>query len=135
MKSFGKALVFGLCVWVIPFIVAMFIYPLRESDRPLFESIMPVTLTLCTVIFSVLYFNRVEMNFFKEGIMLGITWFCVCIIIDLSMFMWGPMQMSFVDYMKDIGITYLLIPAVTVGMGYMEDKRFRKILNRIPAPH
>jgi len=134
MKSFRKALLYGLCVWAIPFIVAMFIYPLRVSDRPLFESIMPVTLTISAVIFAVLYFNHVELNFFREGIKLGVLWFFLCVAIDLLMFMWGPMEMTFIDYMKDIGLTYLLIPAVTIGMGYMEDKRLNKLLKSV-TPH
>lgn len=28
------------------------------------------------------------------------------------------MKMSFADYMMDIGLTYLIIPAVTLGFGY-----------------
>lgn len=35
------------------------------------------------------------------------------------MFMEGPMKMSLVDYVMDIGLTYLIIPAVTVGFGYV----------------
>jgi hypothetical protein len=34
----------------------------------------------------------------------------------------SPMQMSFTNYMMDIGLTYLIIPIVTIGMGYMADK-------------
>lgn len=135
MKSISKAIAYGLCVWAVPFIVAMSIYPLRENDRPLFESIMPVTLTISAVIFAVLYFNDVELNFFKEGIELGLVWFIICVAIDLLMFMWGPMEMTFIDYMKDIGLTYLLIPAITIGMGYAEDKRFNKLLKGVTASH
>lgn len=43
--------------------------------------------------------------------------------IDLFMFMWGPMQMSFWDYMKDIGFTYLIYPVVTIGFGFVLDKK------------
>jgi hypothetical protein len=95
---------------------------------------MPVTLTISAVIFAVLYFNHVELNFFREGIKLGVLWFFLCVAIDLLMFMWGPMEMTFIDYMKDIGLTYLLIPAVTIGMGYMEDKRLNKLLKSV-TPH
>jgi hypothetical protein len=123
MKSFRKALLYGLLVWVIPFVVAIFIFPLRNNERPLFESIMPVVLTLATVLFSVLYFKKVDKNFVKEGLLLGILFFAVSLAIDLLMFMQGPMKMAFVDYMKDIGITYLLIPIITVGFGYLLEKR------------
>lgn len=123
MNSIKAALFYGFLVWVIPFVVAFLILSLRTSDRPFFESIMPVAVTIATVTFSVLYFRKVEADFLKEGIFLGIVFIAVSIAIDLLMFSRGPMAMPFVDYLKDIGFTYLLIPAVTIGMGYILEKR------------
>lgn len=123
MKSIKLAFFYGFLVWVIPFVVAFLIFPLRTSDRPFFESIMPVAVTVATVIFAVLYFKKVEANFLKEGILLGIVFFAVSIVIDLLMFSKGPMAMPFLDYIKDIGFTYLLIPTITIGMGYILDKK------------
>jgi len=132
MKHFIKALLFGLIVWAIPFIVAMVIYPLHEIERPLFESIMPVAVALGASVFAVLYFNSIEMEFLKEGFYLGVFWFVICIGIDLLMFSWGPMKMNFADYIKDIGITYLMIPVITAGMGWLEEKRFKKMMKWVP---
>lgn len=123
MKSLKKALLLGLLVWVIPFVVAILISPLRVNERPLFESIMPVVLTITVLVFSYLYFGKVDKDFRKEGVLLGSIWFAISIAIDLLMFMWGPMKMTFVDYMKDIGLTYLIIPAVTIGFGYLLERR------------
>jgi len=41
------------------------------------------------------------------------------------MFMEGPMKMSIADYMMDIGFTYLMIPVITVGIGYIQDSKMR----------
>lgn len=123
MKSTKLAFIYGFLVWVIPFVIAFLIFPLRSSDRPFFESIMPVAVTIAVVIFAILYFKKVEANFLKEGILLGIVFFAVSIVIDLLMFSKGPMAMPFVDYMKDIGFTYLLIPVIMVGVGYILDKK------------
>jgi hypothetical protein len=123
MKSIKSTLLYALAVWVIPFVVAMFIFPIRESNRPLFESIMPVVLCIAVVIFTILYFKKVETNFLNEGILLGIIFFFVSFIIDLSMFMWGPMKMTFGEYISDIGVTYLLMPVITIAFGYFLSKR------------
>lgn len=123
MKSIKLALIYGFLVWAIPFAVAFIIFPLRSLDRPFFESIMPVAVTVATVIFTVLYFKKIEGNFTREGILLGIVYFVVSIVVDLLMFSKGPMAMPFVDYIKDIGFTYLLIPAITIGVGYTLDKK------------
>ena len=81
---------------------------------------MPLALTITVVIFSVLYFKKLEKNYLNEGILVGFVWLIINIIIDLIMFLPdSPMQMSFVDYMMDIGITYLIIPTVAIGIGYL----------------
>ena len=85
---------------------------------------MPVVITLTVVLLSAAYFKDVNTNFLKEGIIIGGSWFLISILIDLILFMpSSPMQMSFTNYMMDIGLTYLIIPPVTVGMGYMGDRQ------------
>lgn len=123
MKSLRWALVFGFLIWLIPFTVSILIFPLRTSNRPLFESIMPVVVTLCAVVFSILYFRKLGGGFVREGILLGVMWFVISIVIDLLMFMWGPMKMTFAEYMMDIGLTYLVIPTVTIGFGFVNKGR------------
>lgn len=117
MVARGRALTFGFLVWLIAFIVAFLIFPLRESSRPLFESIMPVVVTAATVAFATLYFKRVRTGFVREGVLLGCLWFLISFVIDLPLMLTGPIGMSFTEYVADIGLTYLIIPAVTVGIG------------------
>ena len=123
MKSIKMALFYGFLLWLIPFVVSILIFPLRAAGNPLFETIMPVVLTVCVVIFADLYFRNLETGFLREGIILGLVWFAVSLVIDLFMFMWGPMQMSFAAYMMDIGLTYLIFPIVTIGLGYWAEHR------------
>ena len=110
---------FGFLTWLIPFGVSVLIYPIHDSQRPLFESIMPVVVTLCAVGFAILYFRRVRVDFLREGVLTGVAWLAINILLDLLMFMQGPMKMPLADYMMDIGLTYLIIPTVTVGFGYL----------------
>ena len=124
MKSYKLALLYGFFVWLIPFIVAFLIYPIRTSNRALFESIMPVVVTVAVVLFLISYFRKVEVNFLKEGILLGVIWFAISLVIDLMLFMpESPMKMSFVDYLMDIGLTYLIIPTISIGMGYLLERK------------
>lgn len=49
MRSWSKAIGLGLLVWLVPFVVAVGAFPLHESSRPLFESIMAATVTATAV--------------------------------------------------------------------------------------
>src|SRR3972149_1593667 len=89
MAACGRALLFGFLVWLLPFIVAFAIFPLRQSARPLFESIMPVTVTLVVVVFGLAYFKRVAGGFTREGIFLGLLWMAVSLLIDAPLMLLG----------------------------------------------
>lgn len=120
MRSIKTAIFYGFLVWLIPFVVAIFIFPIRQADRALFESIMPVVLTLSIVVFSVKYFRVVNGNYLTEAVRLGLVWLVISLGIDLLLFMQGPMKMTPLDYFKDIGLIYLIIPVVTIGFGYLK---------------
>ena len=118
MSSWGKAIGLGVLVWAVPFVVAVVIFPLHEPSRPLFESVMAVTVTVTAVGFGLVYMRSVARGFLREGIGLGILWFVILVLIDAPlMLLGGPMKMSLGQYMADIGVTYLSIPAVTLGIG------------------
>ncbi len=126
MKSIKKTLLYGFLIWLIPFVVAFLIFPIRESNRALFESIMPVVITISVAFFAYQYFKKLDNNFVKEGVMLGLIWLAISFVIDLVMFMQGPMKMTFTVYIVDIGLTYLIIPAITIGFGYLSKSKAKK---------
>jgi hypothetical protein len=68
-----KILGYGFIIWLVPLITSLLIYPIKLYLNPLFESIMPVIITLTVVIFSVAYFRGVNENFFKEGVVIGLV--------------------------------------------------------------
>ena len=120
MASIRKALLFGFLVWLIPFVVAFAVFPFRETNRALFESIMAVVLALATVFFGVLYVRGVTRRFVIEGVLIGVIWYAISVVIDAPlMLLGGPMKMTFGEYMADIGLSYLLIPAITIGLGFV----------------
>jgi len=91
-------------------------------QRPLFESIMPVVIAIWTVFFAVVYLLGLESDFQKEGIVIGMEWFFMSIFLDLLVFNEGPIKMSLQDYAMDIPVTYLMIPTITFGFGYLMEK-------------
>jgi len=77
---------------------------------------------MCSV-FLILYLRSIEADFLREGILLGLIWLAISLLIDLLLFMEGPMKMSFTDCMMDIGLTYLIVPTPSVGFGYLLEKQ------------
>ncbi len=98
-------------------------YGLKTAGSPLFETVMAVTVAAVGVFFGIAYFQRVPESTWREGLYLGVLWLGISIVIDLFLFMWGPMKMTFGAYMADIGVTYLIYPIITSGLGKLVEQK------------
>lgn len=123
VRSIKWALCLGFLLWMIPFIISIIIFPIKSSDIQLFDSILSVVTVLFVTLFGIVYFRKIGTGYLRDGLVIGIVWPGISIFIDLFMFSWGPMAMSFLDYIKDIGLGYMVYPIVTTGLGYLQEKR------------
>ena len=123
MKLTKKAIGFGFLVWLLPFIVAILLSPLKRGGDPLFETVMPVVVAGCAIVFIHFYFLHIHGGFMKEGVTLGIVWMFISLTLDLLMFAQGPMKMPVGLYMRDIGLVYVLFPILTIGCGWLLHRR------------
>ena len=88
MKRYPKIVLLGFSLWMIPFTVSVLVFPLRMSQRPLFESIMPVVIVIWTVFFSVIYFTSKNLSvknssYLREGLTIGLAWLLISVVLDL----------------------------------------------------
>ncbi len=118
MKSLKLAISYGFLIWLLPFIVSVLIFFLHATERTLFESIMAVVLVFFVVLFTNLYFKKHEKSL-REGVFLAVTWILISLSFDFLFFIAGPARMNINDYIKDIGLTYLIIPIITLGFIYL----------------
>jgi hypothetical protein len=118
MKSIKKALGLGFLSWLIPFLFSfLFFTPKGELliNQLLFKNIMFVTATWFSAFLIIKYFKTVDKNYVKEGWLLGGLWLLINIVLDLVTIV--PMGKPLTDYFPQIGLAYLMIPAMTVLVG------------------
>lgn len=123
VKAIKTAISFGVLVWLLPFVFSVLIFFLHTKERPLFESLMSVFGVFTAVLFTNLFFKNKDKNL-KEGIVLGLIWVLISLSFDFLFFIVGPIRMGVADYVKDIGISYLAIPIITIGFTYLP--KFKK---------
>ena len=112
-----KAAGYGFLVWLVTLVVSMTLFPLKRSWPVLFDSAMPVALAAITVAFAHRYLRRCPSGFARESAWLGAAWLALNLLLDAPLFSRGPMRMTLTGYLADIGLTYLIIPVITVGLG------------------
>ena len=128
MQKLTKLLGFGLLSWLIPFLASFpFVDPSGNFriDEIFFKTIMIIVGALSGTFLLVLYFNKVDKDFMKEWIKLGVTWFLINIILDLIFVLMGFFQMTVLKYFTDIGLRYLVILIFAIGLGWILEKKLK----------
>lgn len=118
MQAVKRAFIYGFLLWLIPFLASVVIFPLKKSDPAFFQSSLGIISIVLAVILIIHYFKKTQGNL-REGIFLGLIFAVVSWFFDFFFFIWGPIKMPLLAYIKEIGIGYLVYPALTIGFGYL----------------
>jgi uncharacterized membrane protein YpjA len=126
MNKTLRNILYGFLAWLIPFISAFFFYSKEGGlaiDIFLFKTIMIVVGSIVGAFLLVSYFKRLRANYLMEGIIVGITWFVISILLDI--FILIPMsEMSLPSYFTEIGLRYLVMPVMSIMVGAaLENKK------------
>jgi hypothetical protein len=119
MNKHIRNILYGFLAWLIPFVTSIFFYT-REGvltiDVFLFKTIMIVVGSTSAAFLLISYFKKIDTSYLKEGIIVGLTWFGINILLDLLVLI--PMSgMSVADYFTQIGLRYLVMPVMSIMVG------------------
>ncbi len=122
-----KNILLGFLSWLIPFAVSFLFYkPGGELVVPYstFKSTIMVvgTISGCYLLFR--YFKVVDSNFIKHGVIVGFSWFAINILLD-SIILVPMMKSTYTDYFMSIGLGYIAIPAISITMGYLLERKMK----------
>jgi hypothetical protein len=119
MNKYAKIALFGFLVWLIPFIASFFFFSsegVLTIDVRFFKSIMVVVGSATAAVLLISYFSKINDHYLNEGILTGIVWLILSILLDLIVLL--PMsRMSLADYFSQIGLGYLAIPIMSIALG------------------
>jgi hypothetical protein len=128
MKKILKIIGFGIITWLIPFIASFFLY--SRTGTPivnvfLVKTMMIVLGAFAGVLLLVIYFKGIEKNYLREGIMVGFTWLIINWLLDFVILL--PIaKVNMAIYFSQTGLRYLMIPIISIGMGYILDAKTSK---------
>ena len=116
----GKIILFGFIGWIIPYISAFFMYSQEGEvlvDIFLFKTIMILIGNTLGVYLMVMYFKKTKEDILKKSIYLGVIWVIMFWLLDFVALL--PLSdMTFGAYFMEIGLRYLLVPVISLGIGY-----------------
>lgn len=123
-----KNVLLGFLSWLIPFAVSFLFYkPGGELIVPYatFKSTIMVVgvISGCYLLFR--YFKSVDSDFIRNGVIVGLSWFAINIILD-ALILIPMMKSTFADYFMSIGLGYISIPVISITMGYLLSRKVKQ---------
>lgn len=119
MNKYLKIAFFGFLVWLIPFVASLLFYTAEGKiiiDIFLFKAIMIVIGSISGAVLLILYFKKIRTDYFKEGIIVGLLWFGINILLDLLVLVM-IFRMPATDYFTRIGVGYIVIMVMCITVG------------------
>jgi hypothetical protein len=124
-----KNLLFGFLSWLIPFGISCLFYNRNGElliSYDLFKSLMIVVGSITGCYFLYRYFKILERNYIWNGIIVGLVWFSINIILDIIILI-PMMKTTFINYYMAIGLRYTVIIIISITFGYLlHQKRISK---------
>lgn len=109
-----RVAVFGFLSWLIPFAVSFLAFPLKRLNANLFETLMSLVVVLTAGLLLRLYFRKRPAPGWEAVGVAGV-WVVCNLLFDYPMFAYGPMRMTAARYYAEIGLDYLIYPAVALA--------------------
>ena len=111
---------FGILIWAFPFVTGLAILPVIHMHHPLFDTLVVLAMIGATTALSIWFLGLTR---FHQGNVaalagVGLIWAIIAIAIDVPIMIHGPVGMGVHEYMSDIGLMYLGIPMILVGVGW-----------------
>lgn len=125
MTSPKRVLWFWILTWLVPFLVSMPFYGkggILMVDVFLIKTIMIIVWASVGWFLLIKYFSKVEKNFLRESLFLGLIWLGINRGLDFIILI--PMSgISIQDYMIQTGLRYFMILIFSLTIGYALEKR------------
>lgn len=124
-KLILQNILLGFFSWLIPFAISfLFFKPGGEMVVPYatFKCIITVVGAISGCYLLYRYFGLVKDDLVANGIVVGISWFLLNIILD-SLILVPMIKTGFEEYFMSIGLSYLTIPVISITMAFLLKKK------------
>ncbi|MFH0885232.1 MAG: hypothetical protein V1861_05985 [Candidatus Micrarchaeota archaeon] len=119
MDKNARIVLFGFLTWLLPFVASfLFFDPQAQKltiDETFFKSIMIVLSSLIGVCLLIKHFSAIRKDYVREGVIVGACWIAINWALDAVVLL-PMMNVDFTAYFMQIGLRYLMIPIISVGM-------------------
>ncbi|MCC7550728.1 MAG: hypothetical protein KO316_04380 [Methanobacterium sp.] len=115
LNKIFKLIGLGFIIWLIPTLATLLVSYLEVLNY--YDIVSSVSIAVTVIALTYLYFRDINENYLKEGIICGVVWLVISIILDIVLIFLGINKVTLMQYLTDITPIYIVIPVITIGLG------------------
>ena len=115
----NMAIIFGVLIWILTNCIASIFHPIFNNNLPYFNILIPILTIITTVFFGIIYIRNVDENEVVEGVLAGVVFCLVNLILDLLIFIFSPSRFFIPNFPMHIASMIVITLLITTFLGYL----------------
>ena len=114
------AIIFGILIWILTYFLSEILNPILIKYIPYNQIAIPLVIIIVTGFFGILYIRNIDENEVVEGVLMGMIFIIIDIILDYIFFInIGLSSIIFENYPYHFVSMIALILLITTFLGYL----------------
>lgn len=117
-----RCLGMGALLWGCVFAIASMLYPWDMPNRHQFAWVMAVAVAGVAIAVATAYVRGLQGSVLRQVIAAAVLWPVTCVVLDFIVFLLVVPRVSVGQYLKQVGLAYLLIPPIVLVLAHRRPK-------------
>ena len=118
------AIIFGALIWFLTYFLTNIFNPIFNNNLPYINIMVPILIIIITGFFGILYIRNINENEVVEGLLAGIVFIIVNMILDYIFFIIPNVNNPIIgDYPFHISSMIIITLLITTFLGYLAQMR------------
>ena len=114
------AVIYGILIWIVTYVISLIVEPIITINTPYNNLIIPLCIIIVTGFFGIIYIRNVNEDELIEGILVGILFIAIDIILDTVFFViLHNKNILFSNFLDHIILMSIIMLIITSFLGYL----------------
>jgi len=113
------AIIYGVLIWVVTHVLQGIFNPIFHDNLPYFNIVFTIISIIVTGFFGILYIRNIDENEVDEGILAGVVFGVVYLILEFIFFIMFPKRLLIPNYSLNIASMVVITLLITTFLGYL----------------
>ena len=113
-------IIYGVLIWIFTYLISAIVQMFELNNTLYYNLILPLSIITVTGFFGIMYIRNIDKNELFEGILVGIVFIAIDIILDLVFFViLNNTSILFTNFLNHIILMSIIVLIITSFLGYL----------------